>query len=492
MRANYRDNTLSSAKSLNVTSDTQSLQDWVGRSDTIDFYSFNLSGRSSFNLSLSGLTANADVQLIRDANSNGQVDTNEIIAGSYKTGKQAESIQTTLDGGNYLIKVYSAGGSTNYKLGVSAKPTTADWTFMVYLDADNNLENFGIQDFLEMAKVGSTANVNIVVQMDRISGYDSRYDNWTDTRRGLVRQWDKPGSSWGASIGEANMGAQSTLSDFMNWSMTNYKANNYALVLWNHGGGYDGICWDDSNQSDRLELKEISAALANLSDTVDVVGADACLMGMTEFAYQIRNHASVMVAAEELTPGQGWNYTRVLSDLTASSKMTAAEFGSAIVKGFGDYYGALDTGVQETLSAIDLVKLRSSNPNNLSNALSQFATTFMNVSTSSDRTKLDTYRASSVNFGDGYYPGYRDLGSILAGVINDITMTSMIRDAALMVLGAYDSLIISNYSADGRATGLAINFQARGKSVDGYYNSSNLDFAADTTWDEFLRWWQTA
>jgi hypothetical protein len=24
------------------------------------------------------------------------------------------------------------------------------------------------------------------------------------------------------------------------------------LVLWNHGGGYDGICWDDSNQHDRL------------------------------------------------------------------------------------------------------------------------------------------------------------------------------------------------------------------------------------------------
>jgi len=441
MRANSRDNTLNSAKGLNVTSDTQSLQNWVGRSDTNDFYSFNLSGRSSFNLSLSGLTANADVQLIKDANSNGQVDTNEIIAGSYQTGRKAELIQTTLDSGNYFIKVYSAGGSTNYNLGVSAKPTTADWTFMVYLDADNNLENFGIQDFLEMAKVGSTANVNIVVQMDRISEYDIRYDNWTDTRRGLVRQWDKPGSSWGTSIGEANMGAQSTLSDFMNWSMTNYKANNYALVLWNHGGGYDGICWDDSNQHDRLELKEISGALANLSDTVDIIGADACLMGMTEFAYQIRNHASVMVAAEELTPGQGWSYTRVLSDLTANSKVTAAEFGSAIVKGFGDYYGVLDTGIQETLSAIDLVKLRSSNPNNLSNALSQFATTFMNVSTSSDRTKLETYHVSSVNFGDGYYPEYRDLGSILAGVINDITMTSMIRDAALMVLDTYNSQV---------------------------------------------------
>ena len=57
------------------------------------------------------------------------------------------------------------------------------WTVMVYLDADNNLESAGIDDFLEMALVGSTEDVNIVVQMDRISGDDSRYDNWTTARR---------------------------------------------------------------------------------------------------------------------------------------------------------------------------------------------------------------------------------------------------------------------------------------------------------------------
>ncbi len=43
----------------------------------------------------------------------------------------------------------------------------ADWTFMVYLDGDNNLESAAIDDFLEMAHVGSTAEVNIVAQFDR-------------------------------------------------------------------------------------------------------------------------------------------------------------------------------------------------------------------------------------------------------------------------------------------------------------------------------------
>ena len=43
----------------------------------------------------------------------------------------------------------------------------ADWTFMVYMDGDNNLEAAALNDFREMAHVGSTADVNIVVQLDR-------------------------------------------------------------------------------------------------------------------------------------------------------------------------------------------------------------------------------------------------------------------------------------------------------------------------------------
>jgi hypothetical protein len=42
-----------------------------------------------------------------------------------------------------------------------------EWTFMVYLDGDNNLEGAGIDDFMEMSSVSSTEGMNIVVQFDR-------------------------------------------------------------------------------------------------------------------------------------------------------------------------------------------------------------------------------------------------------------------------------------------------------------------------------------
>ena len=64
-----------------------------------------------------------------------------------------------------------------------ASAQNSKWTFMVYLDADNNLEDVGIDNFLHMAQVGSTNDVNIVVQFDRSSSYDTSYGDWSTTKR---------------------------------------------------------------------------------------------------------------------------------------------------------------------------------------------------------------------------------------------------------------------------------------------------------------------
>ena len=88
-----------------------------------------------------------------------------------------------------------------------------EWTFMVYIDGDNNLEGAAVDDFLEMSAVGSTGDVNIVVQMDRRGGYDTSYGDWRDCQRYLVTQGMTPTeanavSDWGDGQGgrEVNMG----------------------------------------------------------------------------------------------------------------------------------------------------------------------------------------------------------------------------------------------------------------------------------------------
>ena len=44
----------------------------------------------------------------------------------------------------------------------------AKWTFMVYMAGDNNLYGAALRDIAEMARAGSTKDVNILVQIDRI------------------------------------------------------------------------------------------------------------------------------------------------------------------------------------------------------------------------------------------------------------------------------------------------------------------------------------
>ena len=64
-----------------------------------------------------------------------------------------------------------------------------------------------------------------------------------------------------------------------------------------------------------------------LGRKVDVVGMDACLMTMIEVAYQLRDHAQVLVGSEEIEPGPGWPHAAILGDLTARPAMTAARAG---------------------------------------------------------------------------------------------------------------------------------------------------------------------
>ncbi len=58
-------NTLATARAITVGSSTTSYTDWVGSTDTNDYYRFTLANSGNFNLGLTGMTADADVQLLK-------------------------------------------------------------------------------------------------------------------------------------------------------------------------------------------------------------------------------------------------------------------------------------------------------------------------------------------------------------------------------------------------------------------------------------------
>jgi hypothetical protein len=88
----------------------------------------------------------------------------------------------------------------------------ADWTVLVYLDGDNNLEKDAITDFNEMERAGSNDQVKIVVQFDRVHQDgpedDTSHGDWdTQALPSLSGDNDRRTSNRrAADLGEQNMG----------------------------------------------------------------------------------------------------------------------------------------------------------------------------------------------------------------------------------------------------------------------------------------------
>jgi len=115
-------NTTATARNIGTLSETQTFNEFVGNADQNDVYSFSLDTISDFRLMLDGLSADADVSLIEDANNNGEIDTEELVDFSDNTDNNSEEIELALQSGNYFIVVNRFLGDTNYTLTVEATP----------------------------------------------------------------------------------------------------------------------------------------------------------------------------------------------------------------------------------------------------------------------------------------------------------------------------------------------------------------------------------
>lgn len=86
-----------------------------------------------------------------------------------------------------LVMLAALGAGAGY-----AQTPQAEWTIMMYGAMDNDLEPYLFVDIHQMQLVGSTPDVNLVVQFDRTQGYETRWGNWTDTRRFYLTRKDAP------------------------------------------------------------------------------------------------------------------------------------------------------------------------------------------------------------------------------------------------------------------------------------------------------------
>ena len=371
----------------------------------------------------------------------------------------------------------------NYSAGVKADG--GNWTFMVYLDGDNNLEEDCIDIFLDLSSVGSTANVSIVVQLDRIGGYDDRFDDWQDCNRFYVTKDLIPTDGNATEhLGEVNMGEPNTLTNFTNWAISSYPADKYCLVLSDHGSGcvQNGVCFDDTSGKDALSLPELSQALNAVSERMDLLYFDACLMGMVEVAYQIRDYADVMVASEEVA-WTGTPYDQYLSNLTANPSMSASELADVIVSSYIEYTAA--KSLQSTMSGVYLSQI--SNLKTATDSLAQRlneSESVYNETIRRVRGQTEGYQGPSKNM-YGWYMDLYHFAQLIYQYIPDPTIQT---DAVNVMTWLNYTVFVEGHFHHPNSHGSSIFFPCKtGSDYDSFMTAYRaIDFANHTMWDEFV------
>ena len=357
-----------------------------------------------------------------------------------------------------------------------------NWTIMVFVNAKNNLESYGLSDVNEMEVIGSDANVNIVAELGRIDGYSSAEGDWKGSRRYLVQKdadTSKITSPIVMEIPKSDMGSWEYLVGFTKWAMEKYPARHYVLVVWNHGAGWNkerpfedrGISYDDES-GNHITTPQLSQAMAQIGK-IDVFSMDACLMQMAEVGYQIKDYADYIVASEETEPGDGYTYNTWLGPLAATPDMSAADLSKAMVDSYTDHYQAIKQGATQS-------SIKTASFGKLTQLLDGWTAEVM---AAGDLANVKNARTKAQAF---YYSTNKDLYHFVK-LVSDGTASAAVAEKGKELMGFLKTDLILHNRVTGtkyaNSFGLAVYIPS---SYTASYN--DLTWAKDSKWDDFIKW----
>ena len=279
------------------------------------------------------------------------------------------------------------------------------YTIVIYIAADNDLHPYAWKNIKQMESIGSSENVNVIVQINT-PGY------LNPTKRYVIKQGRRllvPADGV-APTQKLNSGSGQTLIDCVAWAMQYYPADNLVMNLWDHGSGvYDplsariintsdlfkfneqtneieldrtvgyidqmdaladadqeehrqnsrGICFDETYKS-YINNQDLKFALSQIQNNVlggkkiAILWFDACLMAMLEIANLAKDHVDYLVASQEVEYASGSNYELVLRPLL-NTVLTPNDFACHIVNCYEKAYQFITRDY--TQSAMELSKI---------------------------------------------------------------------------------------------------------------------------------------
>jgi len=373
--------------------------------------------------------------------------------------------------------------------------TRKKWTIMTYLDGDNNLEGAAIDDIGEMERGGgSVDDVNVIVLIDRIDGYDTSNGDWTGAKIYNIEAdvTNDIDSSQLADMGELAMDSSATLQNFIEYCFVNFPADSYCLNLWDHGGGIFGACFDDTSGGGGLTINEIQSAINGATtaypEYIDIVSFDCCVMNVLELAYELRDSCDYLVASEANIPWDGYDYEPLISDIISDPDMVPEDFCEVIVDQYGNQYS---TEESTCLSVIDISKIGAvmTHLDNLATNLSY------GLSNYNFKYLLYQARSASRAFSDGAYVDIVDL----CRNINNLFINKKLNSAATALIDAIEDAVFYNWqhtSYFSSANGVSIFYPITDYQLpegvmynyaDRLSHFTGMDLQQDHQWGEFIR-----
>jgi len=184
------------------------------------------------------------------------------------------------------------------------KKTIKDWTVLIYADGNNELEPDIWKSKIDAEKVGSSDNINIVMEIGRESrelariirpneripdDEDNDEENWSGVRRYYISNSQ---SKLIKDLGKHNMADPLNLYGFIKWGMENYESQRYMVVLASHGASFIAAMSDLSMDAPYMMgvpqmCKAINMIQNDIGKNIDILVMDMCYMNSIEIMYEL-------------------------------------------------------------------------------------------------------------------------------------------------------------------------------------------------------------
>lgn len=365
------------------------------------------------------------------------------------------------------------------------------WSILLYMCGDNNLESAAIEDILEIeASKIDTDEVSIFALVDRHQGYNTSNDNWTGTRLYRLKTGIEKNSNSILSeriecpnLGlktdmstELDMSSNYVLSGAMSYVMERFPADHYGLIVWGHGTGWRGevenhipedFAWKgfayDETSGSYMTLHQFGEGLKKclFNKSLDFIGFDTCYGGEIEIMYEIKDFAKYAIGSEGLVASSGWNYEKLFNYFYEYDILSPENFCNAAVRQFKESYK------DYTRSAIAVINLEAINDyvfafNNYCAAVADKITSLdvhdkiMGVLYDNEACNTEKY-----TYGKPGYDIYLDVNSIVENLQNyfvSIKSSTDLIDLYSIFKNSLSTVYKNTWASDRTEAGLGVYF----------------------------------